>query len=109
MVFIFMFYADGTPLASLYLNGTVERSNGTFLPVAPAVVKGSRVYVLTEFVPEIEMVRHFTCFFCRILCPTGVISQLAIAFICSVGAVYESAQFYIIMRNTHVICQCHVN
>ena len=50
------FLLDGTPLASVALQGSVERSNGTFLPVAPAVVNGNRVYVLTEFSPDKDAV-----------------------------------------------------
>ncbi|KAL4223810.1 hypothetical protein ACF0H5_017275 [Mactra antiquata] len=44
--------SDGTPMAELVLKGSVERANGTFLPVAPAVVNGNRFYVLTEFAPD---------------------------------------------------------
>ncbi|XP_045173464.1 uncharacterized protein LOC123535017 [Mercenaria mercenaria] len=44
--------SDGTPMAELYLKGTVERANGTFIPTAPAVVNGNRFYVLTEFAPD---------------------------------------------------------
>lgn len=46
------FLPDGTPMASLVLRGNVQRANGTFLPVAPAVVNENRFYVLTEFKPD---------------------------------------------------------
>ena len=42
---------DGTPVVELFLHGTVERSNGTFVPVASPVSRGNRFYLLTEFVP----------------------------------------------------------
>ena len=46
----------GRPVAELVLNGTVERANGTFIPVASPVSNGNRFYLLTQFVPESDNV-----------------------------------------------------
>ena len=45
---------NAIPVATIYLNDTIQRSNGTFLPIAQPVVNGSRFYLLTEFVPEVD-------------------------------------------------------
>lgn len=42
----------GIPLASISFNGSVERFNGSFLPVSTPIIVGTRVYVLTEFRPD---------------------------------------------------------
>ncbi|XP_071164920.1 uncharacterized protein [Mytilus edulis] len=49
-----MFAMDtaGIPLASISFNGSVERFNGSFLPVSTPIIVGTRVYVLTEFRPD---------------------------------------------------------
>lgn len=46
---------NAIPVASIFLNGTVQRANGTFLPISQPVVSGSRFYLLTEFVPESDV------------------------------------------------------
>ncbi|WAR02780.1 hypothetical protein MAR_009338, partial [Mya arenaria] len=48
---LILLVSEGGQIAT-WLTGTVERSNGTFLPVAPAVTNGNRVYILTEFKPD---------------------------------------------------------
>ncbi|XP_045190959.2 uncharacterized protein LOC123547770 [Mercenaria mercenaria] len=45
---------NAIPVAEIFLNDTVQRSNGTFLPISQPVVNGQRFYLLTEFVPESE-------------------------------------------------------
>lgn len=45
---------NAIPVATIFLNDTVQRANGTFLPISQPVVNGSRFYLLTEFVPEYE-------------------------------------------------------
>ena len=47
-----IYFSDGIVLASIPLSGTVERANGTFLPITTPLVVGSRAYVLTEFKPD---------------------------------------------------------
>lgn len=43
---------NAIPVAEIFLNATVQRTNGTFLPISQPVVNGNRFYLLTEFVPE---------------------------------------------------------
>ncbi|XP_060598603.1 uncharacterized protein LOC132752309 [Ruditapes philippinarum] len=45
---------NAIPVAEIFLNDTVQRTNGTFLPISQPVVNGQRFYLLTEFVPESE-------------------------------------------------------
>ena len=45
---------NAIPVAEIFLNATVQRTNGTFLPISQPVVNGQRFYLLTEFVPESE-------------------------------------------------------
>lgn len=45
---------NAIPVAEIFLNDTVQRTNGTFLPISQPVVNGNRFYLLTEFVPESE-------------------------------------------------------
>jgi len=47
-----MFVLAGIPHASICLNGTVERFNGTFIPVTTPIIVGNRAFVLTEFKPD---------------------------------------------------------
>lgn len=49
---LFAMDTAGIPLASISFNGSVERFNGSFLPVSTPIIVGTRVYVLTEFRPE---------------------------------------------------------
>ena len=42
------------PVAEIFLNDTVQRVNGTFLPISQPVVNGHRFYLLTEFVPSLN-------------------------------------------------------
>jgi len=46
---------NAIPVAVIFLNATIQNTNGTFLPISQPVVNGQRFYVLTEFVPEDEM------------------------------------------------------
>ena len=41
-------------MAELFLNGTVERDHGIFIPVASPISNGNRFYLLTQFVPEAD-------------------------------------------------------
>lgn len=43
---------NAIPVAEIFLNDTVQRTNGTFLPISQPVVNGNRFYLLTEFVQE---------------------------------------------------------
>ena len=57
-------------MAEFYLNGTVERDHGTFIPVASPVSNGNRFYLLTQFVPEADQiltVLNFSDFLTRTL------------------------------------------
>ncbi|KAL4232282.1 hypothetical protein ACF0H5_009853 [Mactra antiquata] len=45
---------NAIPVAEIFLNDTIQRTNGTFLPISQPVVNGQRFYLLTEFVPEID-------------------------------------------------------
>lgn len=42
---------DGMQISFMWLNGTVERFGGTFIPMAQPVLHGSRAYILTQFRP----------------------------------------------------------
>ncbi|XP_061189656.1 uncharacterized protein LOC133197570 [Saccostrea echinata] len=44
--------SNGIPHASMDFRAEEERTNGTFIPVAPPVVSGHRIYILTEFRPD---------------------------------------------------------
>jgi hypothetical protein len=45
---------NAIPVAEIFLNATIQNTNGTFLPISQPVVNGQRFYLLTEFVPESE-------------------------------------------------------
>ncbi|XP_069140754.1 uncharacterized protein [Argopecten irradians] len=49
---VIVYEAEGIPEASIWLTGTVEQTNGTFLPVAPPILHENRCYILTEFKPD---------------------------------------------------------
>lgn len=41
--------------------GSEERMNGTFIPIAPPVVNGHRIYILTAFRPDNNVNIIFYC------------------------------------------------
>ncbi|XP_052773738.1 uncharacterized protein LOC128212359 [Mya arenaria] len=45
---------NAIPVAEIFLNDTIQNTNGTFLPISQPVVSGQRFYLLTEFVPEVD-------------------------------------------------------
>ncbi|XP_062567571.1 uncharacterized protein LOC134229798 [Saccostrea cucullata] len=47
--------SNGIPHASMDFRAEEERTNGTFIPVAPPVVSGHRIYILTEFRPDYSL------------------------------------------------------
>lgn len=49
---IYSYQTNGIPDAAIWLNGTVERSNGTFIPVSQPIIAHNRVYILTQFKPD---------------------------------------------------------
>ncbi|XP_033757608.1 uncharacterized protein LOC117339989 [Pecten maximus] len=49
---VIVYETEGIPEASIWLTGTVQQTNGTFLPVAPPILHENRCYVLTEFKPD---------------------------------------------------------
>ncbi|XP_048746644.2 uncharacterized protein LOC125659134 [Ostrea edulis] len=46
--------SNGIPHAYMEFRGWEERMNGTFIPIAPPVVAGHRIYILTAFRPDQE-------------------------------------------------------
>lgn len=46
--------SNGVPHAAIQFRAEEQRTNGTFLPVAPPVVSGHRIYILTEFRPDYD-------------------------------------------------------
>uniref|UniRef100_K1QTC3 Uncharacterized protein n=1 Tax=Magallana gigas TaxID=29159 RepID=K1QTC3_MAGGI len=44
--------SNGVPHAFMDFRGSEERMNGTFIPIAPPVVNGHRIYMLTAFRPD---------------------------------------------------------
>ncbi|XP_061171902.1 uncharacterized protein LOC133181404 [Saccostrea echinata] len=44
--------SNGVPHAFIEFRGWEERMNGTFIPIAPPVVSGHRIYILTAFRPD---------------------------------------------------------
>ncbi|XP_060072987.1 uncharacterized protein LOC132552810 [Ylistrum balloti] len=49
---VIVYETEGIPEASIWLTGTVQRANGTFLPVAAPILHENRCYILTEFKPD---------------------------------------------------------
>ena len=47
----YLFFIDGSPYASIWLNSTIDSDNGTFVPLSNPAVSGQRVYFLAKFVP----------------------------------------------------------
>ena len=47
----YLFFIDGSPYASIWLNSTIDGDNGTFVPLSNPAVSGQRVYFLAKFVP----------------------------------------------------------
>ncbi|XP_062603981.1 uncharacterized protein LOC134265786 [Saccostrea cucullata] len=44
--------SNGVPHSFIEFRGWEERMNGTFIPIAPPVVSGHRIYILTAFRPD---------------------------------------------------------
>ncbi|OWF49531.1 uncharacterized protein LOC110451769 [Mizuhopecten yessoensis] len=49
---VIVYETEGIPEASIWLTGTVQQTNGTFLPIAMPIIHENRCYVLTEFKPD---------------------------------------------------------
>ena len=51
-------HKDGIPHAGLWLNDTINGTEGTFLPLSAPAVKGNRLYLVTIFKPQRALYTH---------------------------------------------------
>ncbi len=47
-------HTDGVPHAGLWLNDTINGTDGTFVPLGDPAINGSRVYIVAAFRPHVE-------------------------------------------------------